>query len=65
VQADPTLANAWFVLGSSLFADAKIDSNGKVMMTAENRQALQKYLELSPDGPHAADVKAMLDMSAK
>lgn len=64
VQADPTRADGWFVLGSSLFADAKIDSAGKVLMTAETRQALQKYLDLAPDGPHAADVKAMLQMGA-
>lgn len=65
VQADPSRANAWFVLGSDLFAGAPVDSTGKVTITAETRQALQKYLELAPDGPHAADVKAMLDMAAK
>ena len=65
VQADPTRADAWFVLGSDLFAGAPIDSTGKVTITAETRQALEKYLELAPTGPHAADVKAMLDMAAK
>ena len=65
VQADPTRANAWFVLGSDLFADAPVSSAGKVTITVETRQALEKYLELAPDGPHAADVKAMLDMVAK
>ncbi len=65
VQADPTRANAWFVLGSDLFADAPVSSAGKVTITGETRQALEKYLELAPDGPHAADVKAMLDMVAK
>jgi tetratricopeptide (TPR) repeat protein len=64
VQADPTMANAWFVLGSDLFADAPI-GNGKVIATPETREALEKYLALAPDGPHAADVKAMLDMIAK
>jgi tetratricopeptide (TPR) repeat protein len=64
VQADPTMANAWFVLGSDLFADAPID-NGKVVATAETREALEKYLALAPDGPHAADVKGMLQMLAK
>jgi tetratricopeptide (TPR) repeat protein len=63
--ADPTNANTWFVLGSFLFANAPIDSNKKVAITEECRQALQKYLELAPDGPHAADTKAMLDMTAK
>jgi tetratricopeptide (TPR) repeat protein len=64
VQADPTRANAWYILGSDLFADAPID-NGKVVATAETREALEKYLALAPDGPHAADVKAMLQMLAK
>jgi tetratricopeptide (TPR) repeat protein len=62
---DPTRANTWFVLGSFLFANAKFDAQGKVLITEEGRAALQKYLELAPDGPHAADVKAMLDMCAK
>ena len=65
VQADPTNANAWFVLGSSLFAGASADASGKFVITAECRQALQKYLELAPDGPHAADAKQMLDFAAK
>jgi tetratricopeptide (TPR) repeat protein len=64
VQADPSRANAWFVLGSDLFADAPI-ANGKVVATDETREALEKYLALAPDGPHAADVKGMLDMIAK
>jgi cytochrome c-type biogenesis protein CcmH/NrfG len=63
VQADPSRPDAWFVLGSALFADAKIDATGKVAITAETRQALEKYLELAPDGPHAADVKSMLQMA--
>ncbi len=63
--ADPTNANAWFVLGSLIFANAPIDSKRKVAITEEGRQALQKYLELAPNGPHAADVNAMLDMCAK
>ncbi len=65
VQADPTRANAWFVLGSDLFADLPIAAQGKVMASPETQEALEKYLELAPDGPHAADTKAMLDMLAK
>jgi len=64
VQADPSRANAWFVLASDIFADAPV-ANGKVTLPDEGRQALQKYLDLAPDGPHAADVKAMLQMVAK
>ena len=36
VQADPTRADAWFVLGSSLFADAPVGS-GKIVISAETR----------------------------
>jgi tetratricopeptide (TPR) repeat protein len=65
VQADPGRANAWFILGSVLFAEAPVDGKGKVASSAEMREALEKYLALAPDGPHAADVKGMLDMIAK
>jgi tetratricopeptide (TPR) repeat protein len=65
VQADPSRANAWFVLGSDLFADLPITAQGKVQASPETREALEKYLALAPDGPHAADVKAMLEMLAK
>jgi len=65
LQADPTNANAWFVLGSSLFSGASTDASGKFVISAETRQALEKYLELAPNGPHAVDVKQMLDFAAK
>jgi tetratricopeptide (TPR) repeat protein len=65
VQADPSRANAWFVLGSDLFADLPVTAQGKAQASPQTREALEKYLALAPDGPHAADVKAMLDMLAK
>jgi tetratricopeptide (TPR) repeat protein len=65
VQADPARANAWFILGSDLFADSPFNSKGEVIASPETREALEKYLALAPDGPHAADVKAMLQMIAK
>jgi tetratricopeptide (TPR) repeat protein len=61
LDADPKRDDAWFILGSVLFAEAKIN-NGKVALSEEGRNALKKYIELAPDGPHAKDVKAMLDM---
>ncbi|MGA3008825.1 MAG: tetratricopeptide repeat protein [Terracidiphilus sp.] len=64
VQADPTMANAWFVLASDLFADAPI-ADSKVTATPEMREALEKYLALAPQGPHAVDVKEMLEMLTK
>lgn len=63
-QADPGHADGWFILGSVLYADAHTDARGKFVISAETRQALQRYLEMAATGPHAADVKAMLDMAA-
>lgn len=65
LQADPSKADAWFILGSVLFGDATFDANGKIAISAEARHALDKYLELAPEGPHAPDVKQMLDAAAK
>lgn len=65
LQADPTMANAWFVLGSVLFANAPVEPKGKVTGSPEMREALEKYVALAPDGPHAADVKAMQEMMTK
>lgn len=65
LQVDPGKADAWFILGSLLYAGSNLGmSQGKFVISAETRQALQKYLELEPAGAHAADVKAMLDMAA-
>ena len=51
VQADPSRANAWFVLGSDLFADAPTTAQGKVNASPETQEALEKYLELPRRSP--------------
>lgn len=61
--AAPARADAWYLLGTVLFVDAKVDAHGNSAITPECRQALAKYLELEPQGPHAADVKAMQQMA--
>lgn len=63
LKADPARADAWFLLGSALFGNSATDAQGNFAVSAETRQALEKYLELAPDGPHAADVQAMLKMA--
>ena len=60
IAANPAKADAWFVKGSLLVAEARI-VNGKTIASPGAVEALNKYLELAPDGPHAADVKQMLD----
>jgi tetratricopeptide (TPR) repeat protein len=64
LQVDPSKIDAWFILGSVLFVNSPTDAQGKVIASTETREALGKYLALASDGPHAADVKAMLEMIA-
>lgn len=60
IAADPNRADAYFIKGSLLIAGSKTDPSGKVEAPPGTAEALNKYLELQPDGPHAADVKQML-----
>jgi tetratricopeptide (TPR) repeat protein len=41
LQADPSNANAWFILGSVLFADSPINAHRKVTSSPEMREALR------------------------
>lgn len=61
IAADPTRADAYFVKGSLLVAAAPV-AGGKVMPLPGTIEALNKYLELAPNGSHASDVRAMLDL---
>jgi tetratricopeptide (TPR) repeat protein len=60
IAADPAKADAYFIKGSVLMGNATMDSGGKMIFPSGMIESLQKYLELKPDGPHAADVKEML-----
>jgi tetratricopeptide (TPR) repeat protein len=60
IAADPTRADAYFIKGSLMVGESKLDKEGKLQATPGTSDALNKYLELAPDGPHANDVKAML-----
>src|SRR5215472_5733417 len=60
IAADPTRADAYFIKGSLMIASSKTDKDGKVEAPPGTADALNKYLELQPDGQHAADVKQML-----
>lgn len=51
VAADPSRADAWFFQGAAL---------SKAGKGAAAAQALNKYLQLDPNGPHAAEAKQML-----
>lgn len=61
IAADPNKADAYYIKGSLMLAASSLDKDGKVKATPGTAEALNKYLELAPDGSHATDVKAMLD----
>jgi len=63
IAADPTRADAYFVKGSVLIGQSKIGVNGKVVAPPGTIEVLKKYLELAPEGPHAAEVKQMLEFA--
>ena len=60
IAADPNKADAYFIKGSLLFGQSKTDKENKLEAPPGTAEALNKYLELQPDGQHAAEVKQML-----
>jgi tetratricopeptide (TPR) repeat protein len=62
IAVEPTRADAYFVKGSALFSKGKLDAKSKYMVPPGTAEALNKYLELSPTGSHAKDVKEMIEM---
>jgi tetratricopeptide (TPR) repeat protein len=61
IAADPKKADAYFVKGSSLYGEGALDKSNKFVVPPGSVTALKQYLVLAPDGPHAQDVKQMLD----
>lgn len=60
IAADPTKADAYYLKGADLFAMVTTDSKGKMVAPPGTTEALQKYVELQPNGPHAEEAKNML-----
>ena len=61
IAVDPKRADAYFIKGSALFGNSSLDASNQIVVPTGTREALENYLELAPEGGHAADVKAMLD----
>ncbi|HKW76455.1 MAG TPA: tetratricopeptide repeat protein [Terriglobales bacterium] len=61
IAADPKNANAYFLKGSLMMQQSKQGKDGKLEAPEGTAEALNKYLELEPDGPHANDAKQMLE----
>ncbi len=63
-QMDPNDAEGWYMLGNALVAgiDTKTEGGKQVYVVPPGtEEAYKKYLELQPNGPHAAEVKESLD----
>jgi tetratricopeptide (TPR) repeat protein len=61
IAADPKRADAYYIKGQTLIPKATVDpKTQKIIAPPGCVEAYQQYLELAPDGPHAADVKGIL-----
>jgi tetratricopeptide (TPR) repeat protein len=60
IESDPNYADAQYQYGVALASKATIDASGKTVPPPGTIEALQKYLELKPDGPNAASAKDMI-----
>ncbi len=59
--ADPNYAEAYFYYGSTLLGKATMDPTGTKMVAPPGTvEALQKYLQLKPDGPNAESAKQLI-----
>jgi tetratricopeptide (TPR) repeat protein len=61
-EADQNFADAFYQLGVTLTGQATVDNaTGKVIPSPGTLEALQKYIDLAPDGPNAAAAKSLID----
>jgi tetratricopeptide (TPR) repeat protein len=56
IAADPKRAEAWFLKGSALYKTGKPDNSKSAA------EAMNKYLELDPNGQHASEARSILQM---
>jgi len=63
IKADPKHADAYYIKGSLLADKGKPDPDtGRFILPDGTVEALKKYLELKPNGSHAAAVRNMLQL---
>jgi tetratricopeptide (TPR) repeat protein len=62
IAADPNKADAYYIKGQALIQKTTMDPKTKKLVAPpECIAAYQKYLELAPTGPHAEEVKGILE----
>jgi tetratricopeptide (TPR) repeat protein len=61
IAADPTKVDAYYIKGQALIQKATVDpATNKITAPPECIAAYNKYLELAPNGPHAEEIKGIL-----
>lgn len=60
IAADPNKATAYYLKGEVLFGMVTTDGEGKITPPVGAVEALEKYLELQPNGPYAGPAKSFL-----
>jgi tetratricopeptide (TPR) repeat protein len=60
IDADPNYADAQYQYGVALSAKATTDAKGNIVAPPGAVEALQKYLDLKPDGANAQSAKEMI-----
>ncbi len=60
IAADPNRAEAYYQKGVNLLGKATLGKDGKMVPVPGTAEALNKYLELAPDGKNAAAAKELL-----
>lgn len=63
---DPNLALLYYLKGQGLVQNASVDpKTNKIVLPPGCAEAYQKYLDLAPNGPYAADAKGILDQASQ
>jgi len=66
IQVDPGRPILYYLKGQGLIAKADVDAKtGRYILPPGCAEAYQKYLELAPNGPYAADVKGILEQAGE
>lgn len=60
IATDPARADAYYQKGLNLLGKATLGKDGKMIAAPGTTEALNKYLELSPDGKYAQPAKDLL-----
>jgi tetratricopeptide (TPR) repeat protein len=60
ISSDPGMAEAYYIKGAALFGKGE-RKEGKYVAPPETRDVLNKYLGLSPFGPHADAARGLLE----